>query len=144
MLLGLRKISILRNTSSVIRFLFFLTLFRATFCDLVRKKNEFRVTFETFRFFFWNAAKLRGSTGGTMRKIIVVVRARKWKIEMGGYVRSWLYWHAGSVNTVKRRVGRILEDWTIRCDLENIKKWLQSWLTFSTKAPAINISPFKT
>ena len=71
---GLWKISILRSTYSVIPFF---TLFSTAFCDLVRNK-EFRATFENFHF-FQNAAKLRRSTGGAIRSIIIAVRTRKWK-----------------------------------------------------------------
>ena len=71
--LGLRNIFILRSTDSVTRYLFcnpFLHHF------LRRRTNkEFRTTFEKLDF-SQNATKLRGSTVGTVRTIIVAVRAR--------------------------------------------------------------------
>ena len=57
--LGRRESLILRSTYNVTGF-WFLTPFRMT-----------------FDFLFKNAAKLRGSTGGTIRNIIILVRASK-------------------------------------------------------------------
>ena len=75
--LGLRKHSILWSTYRVTRFLF-LTLFSATFCDFVQNQ-EFRATFETVLIFSQKVAKLHGSSGMTIRTIILAVRARKSK-----------------------------------------------------------------
>ena len=59
-----------------------------TFCDLVQNR-EFRATFENFET-FESAAKLRGSTGGTIRTIMVVENAQIKKLKFSE-VRSGLF-----------------------------------------------------
>ena len=74
--LGLQNLLILRTTYSVIRFLFYWRFFVGHFAASSKIRNIIR-HLKKFEIFFQNAEKLRRSTGGTVRTIIVVVRERK-------------------------------------------------------------------
>ena len=74
------KILILRGTKSI---------FNAFSYDILQPRyiyKEFRATFHFF--FIQRASKLRGGTGGTIRTIIVAVRARKSK-SFRSPIRLW-------------------------------------------------------
>ena len=88
---GLRKMLILRSTSSVTRFSFlFLKLFRTPFWDLVQNKEN--VWNLKNLILLKNAAKLRRSTDGAIC-IIVALRERKFK-KSQHFPKSYLPWVA--------------------------------------------------